>query len=553
MSADRVYGIDLGTTYSCIAYVDEHGKPVVVPNAEGDATTPSVVFFESEGSIVVGKAAKDVASIYADRCVSTIKRAMGDASWVQTFNGTPYHPQEISSFILRKLVSDAAAVTGDTIHDVVITCPAYFGINEREATKQAGEIAGLNVLYVIPEPTAAALAYGIEQSQDQVILVYDLGGGTFDVTLLEIRDGEISVICTGGDHQLGGKDWDDEVLAYLAESFSEQTGIPADDILEDAEAYQELLSIAENAKRSLSSRQSAPQVVRFAGERAKVELTRETFDRITAQHLERTLSLTAQEIERARSKGFDTIDRLLLVGGSTYMPQVSQAVEQRFGLTTQQFDPNQAVAKGAAYFGYKCYLDEQIKIHIASETGQDAAEVDLETVDHEVAEKAQQEVARDHGLTLAGVQEVARRKITNVTSKSFGIVAMNGEDREVVFNLVLADDKVPAEATQSFGTYADDQIQVDLRCIESRLRDQRQIELDQGSVIGTAILPFTRPLPRGSQVEITFRLGPDGLLHLTGRDLTTDQEVQARFETDSVMSTEEVEASRSRNLALQVS
>ena len=201
----RVYGIDLGTTYSCIAHVDEHGKPVVLPNSEGDLTTPSVVYFESEEDIVVGKAAKEVSSVEPDACASTVKRVMGDPHWEFDAHGHTYKPQDISSFILRKVVSDAELATGDKVEDVVITCPAYFGINEKEATKQAGVLAGLNVLYVIPEPTAAALAYGIEQEEDQVILVYDLGGGTFDITLIEIKAKEINVICTGGDHQLGGK------------------------------------------------------------------------------------------------------------------------------------------------------------------------------------------------------------------------------------------------------------------------------------------------------------------------------------------------------------
>ncbi|HSK80486.1 MAG TPA: Hsp70 family protein, partial [Thermoanaerobaculia bacterium] len=294
MSGKRVYGIDLGTTYSCISHVDEHGKPVVLANAEGEMTTPSVVFFESPDNIVVGQSAKEVVSIHSDLCVSTIKRAMGDPHWERSFHGEVYKPQDISSFILRKVVGDAANLVGEKIEDVVITCPAYFGVNEKEATKQAGILAGLNVLYVIPEPTAAALAYGIEQTQDQVILVYDLGGGTFDITLIEIKTGQITVICTGGDHQLGGKDWDDAIVSYLTQKFEESTGTPADALLDDQETYQELLNAAERCKKTLSTRQSVTEAVRFGGERVKVDLTRETFDQITAGLLERTLSLTEQ-------------------------------------------------------------------------------------------------------------------------------------------------------------------------------------------------------------------------------------------------------------------
>src|SRR5947209_11273624 len=214
MSKGRVYGIDLGTTYSCIAHLDEQGKAVVLPNTEGDLTTPSVVIFESPDNVVVGQAAKEVVAIYPDQCVSTVKRSMGDPHWKRTFFAQSYKPQDISSFILRKVVADAEDLLGESIEDVVITCPAYFGINGKEATRQAGMLAGLNVLYVIPEPTAAALAYGVEQDQNQVVLVFDLGGGTLDATVIAIEAGGINVICTGGDHQLGGKDWDDSIVSY---------------------------------------------------------------------------------------------------------------------------------------------------------------------------------------------------------------------------------------------------------------------------------------------------------------------------------------------------
>ena len=292
---------------------------------------------------------------------------MGDPNWLRDIEGQVYKPQDISSFILRKVVGDAEKIVGEKITDVVITCPAYFGVNEKEATKQAGVLAGLNVRYVIPEPTAAALAYGLEQAEDQIVLVYDLGGGTFDITMIEIKDGEIRVICTGGDRELGGKDWDDAIVSYFTQKFEEATGTSADALLEDQETYQELLNAAERHKKALSTRESVTEAVRFGGERVKVDLTRETFDQITAQYLERTLSLTDQEIEKAKQKGFTKIDKLLLVGGSTYMPQVSETVKKRYPFEVRQFDPNQAVAKGAAIFGYKCYLDEQIKIRLGDE------------------------------------------------------------------------------------------------------------------------------------------------------------------------------------------
>jgi molecular chaperone DnaK len=552
MSGKRVYGIDLGTTYSCISHVDEHGKPVVLQNAEGESTTPSVVFFESKDNVVVGQAAKEVVSIHTNQCVSTVKRAMGDPHWEREFFGHVYKPQDISSFILRKVVGDAEKITGEKIEDVVITCPAYFGVNEKEATKQAGILAGLNVLYVIPEPTAAALAYGIEQDQEQVILVYDLGGGTFDITLIEIKAGEINVICTGGDHQLGGKDWDDAIVGYFTQKFEEQTGTPADSLLEDEETYQELLNAAERCKKMLSSRQTVTEAVRFGGERVKVDLSREAFDNITAQYLERTLSLTDQELEKAHGKGYAKIDKLLLVGGSTYMPQVIETVKKRFAFEARQFDPNQAVAKGAAIFGYKCYLDEQIKIRVANQIGKAADDVDLEKVSETVVEQAQKAVAQEHGLALPGLKAIVNKKITNVTSKSFGIVVMNQQHREVVSNLIEIDDQVPKAITKRFGTYEDGQIQVDLRCMENKQSGRSEIEVSECKGVGEAVLAFAQPLPQSSPIEITFNLGPDGLLSVKGRDLTNGREIDAHFRTESIMSREEVDAAKSRNLSLQI-
>jgi molecular chaperone DnaK (HSP70) len=548
----KVYGIDLGTTYSCIAHVDEHGKPVVVDNAEGSSTTPSVVYFETADNIVVGQPAKEVAGLYPDQVVSTVKRAMGDPHWIRDLFGSSYTPQDVSSFILRKVVGDAEQITGDQIKDVVITCPAYFGINEKEATKQAGQLAGLNVLYVIPEPTAAALAYGMEQDEDQVVLVYDLGGGTFDVTVIEVSGSDITVVCTGGDHELGGKDWDDAVVDYLTQTFETETGISADSLAEDAETYQELLNDAEAIKKSLSSRESVVRPVRFDGQRVKVEITRERFDELTSPLLGRTLDLTDQVMEKARAKGIETVDRVLLVGGSTYMPQVKTAVEGRFDAPVELYDPNQAVAKGAAIYGFKCQLDVQIRLHVAEALGAAADEIDLDEVADEVVEAAHEEVARRQDVALSTVRELAKKKVTNVSSKSFGIVALDAESQERVFNLVQVDEPVPKVETQQFYTSAEGQTRVDLRCMENLVADS-QVELGDSRPVGEAVLEFAQALPQSSPVEITFDLGPDGLLRLHGRDLTTHREVDALFETEAILSREEVEEARSRNLTISVS
>lgn len=560
----RIYGIDLGTTYSCIAYVDEHGKPTVVQNSEGQLTTPSVVFFETSENTVVGKTAKDVAEVHPDRVVSTVKRVMGDPDWVYDHNGSTYQPQDISSFILRKLVNDAQLIIGDKITDVVITCPAYFGVTQKEATKQAGILAGLNVHYVIPEPTAAAIAYGIEQSEDQVILVFDLGGGTFDITMIDVKTDAINVVCTGGDHQLGGRNWDETIAAWFAEQFANEADVPAENLTSDLETWQELLGIAEDAKMALSTRTSYTQRIRYEADRVVVELTRDKFDELTAPLLERTLSLTEELLETARGKGCHQLDKLLLVGGSTFMPQVIEAVNARFSVEAHQFDPNQAVAKGAALFGFKCYLDEQIKNWIAEETGKDTADIHVEEVAKEVLTRAEQGVAQQHGLAAPGLRCLTQKKICNVTSKSFGIVVVDRSGKEWVDNLIVADDAVPAMLSKNFGTHQEGQEGVLLKCVENTRRngpeddfidfpaspdEQEQAGL---KVIGTAEIWFTRPLPHGAPIEIRFSLAEDGLLTVHGMDLTTKQEVVGEFKTEAILTTEELEEKKDRNLAIAV-
>jgi molecular chaperone DnaK (HSP70) len=550
MATKRVYGIDLGTTYSCIAYMDEHGRPVIIPNKNNQLTTPSVVFFETEDNIVVGDAAKENAILYPDQIESTVKRVMGDPTWTCHHFDKSYRPQEVSSFILRKLVEDAQANTGDTIEDVVITCPAYFGTIQKEATKQAGTIAGLNVLYVIPEPTAAAVAYGIEKEEDQVILVYDLGGGTFDITLIETKQGDITVLKTAGDHLLGGKNWDESLAMYLAEQFSEETGIEAESLFADLECQQELMGSAEKIKKALTDRESYTELVRFAGERAKIVITRETFDDITKSWLESTFSLTDELINEAKDKGFPKIDKLLLVGGSTYMPQVIEGLKERFTIEAQQFDPNLAVAKGAAIFGFKCQLDRDIIDRIKVMTGQEVE--NIEEVDAEKISKAQEDVAKEHGLSSERVKKLAGATIRNVTSSSFGIVCFDQHDREVVSNLILANDRVPKSASEMFVTRDQGQSGVTLRCYESRL-EERTHELEQGEEIGQTEVTFARPLPQGSEIEVSFNLAEDGLLQVSARDLTTGATAYTEFQTESLMKAEELEASTRRNLAIKVS
>jgi molecular chaperone DnaK len=571
----RIYGIDLGTTYSCIAYVDESGRPVVVTNSEGQLTTPSVVFFESPSNFVVGQAAKEQAELQPERVISMVKRHMGVGgekaegegpdgeplqaapAWSFEFGGKTFLAQDVSSFIIRKLISDAEAVTGDKVTDVVITCPAYFGPVRIRATQEAGELAGLRVHYVIPEPTAAAIAYGMEQqTEDQVVLVFDLGGGTFDVTVIEIKSDAITVIATGGDHNLGGRNWDEVLANWFAEQFSNHTGVPPEELTSELETWQELILAAERAKVALSSRDTFTYGVRHGADRVVVELTRNTFDEMTQHLLERAISLTESLLEVARGKGYAKIDKLLLVGGATYMPQVISAAKERFGLDTQQYDPNQAVAKGAALFGFKTELWDKIVTGFKAKTGKTPEEAKGDDASGKDFDAAIKETADEYGLPPSTVRGLVEKKVSNVTSKSFGIVVMDPDAGEQVVNLVIVDDRVPHTVSRRFGTYEDQQEGAMLVCMENleRVRaDEGTLPLDSSSEIGRAELHFAHPLPKGSPVEITFALGADGLLSVHGKDLTTGREIQAEFTTEAIRTAEDVEEAKGRNLAIQVS
>ncbi len=546
----KAYGIDLGTTYSCIAYVDDHGQPIVLQNSDGELTTPSVVFFE-EGSenIVVGQVAKDAAVFSHHRVISTIKRAMGTDA-VFDFDGRTYTPQDISSFILRRLVDDAAAITNDEIRDVVITCPAYFGFNEKEATKQAGELAGLNVLHVIPEPTAAAIAYGINQDQDQVVLVYDLGGGTFDITLIEVKQEAITVIATGGNKELGGKDWDDAVAAWFMQRFEEETGVLASDLENDPETWQQLQIAAEKCKRALSTRATLKESVQHGANRKAIELSREQLDEMTRDRLEQTLALTRSMIDEARNKGYAQIDKLLLVGGSTYMPQVEDAVKQ-FGIEILRFDPNQAVAKGAAIFAYKAYLNELIKIQIAEKTGQEAETIDLAQIDQQILEEVTESVAVSERLSLPGIQKFTRFDVADITSRSFGIVVVDEKGDECVKNLAIINDRVPKKITDVFGTYEDNQTNVLIRLMQNEKKEEK-VALVECEEVDNKELVFEQALPQQSPIEVTFTLEADGRLVLSAKDLTTNREIHIKTQTAAIMSQEQIETAKSRNLAMRV-
>ncbi|MCL2035393.1 MAG: Hsp70 family protein [Oscillospiraceae bacterium] len=552
----KVLGIDLGTTYSCVAVIDESGKPIVLKNSEGELTTPSVVFFESLQNVVVGTPAKESAKLYPDEVVSFAKRSIGrpGASW--HIQGADRSPEEVSSYILKKIVADAVDALRsenklgpkETITDVVITCPAYFGVAEREATKKAGVIAGLDVRNIINEPTAAAITYGVSDAgENSVVLVYDLGGGTFDVTMIDIRPNAIKVVCTGGDHSLGGKLWDDRIIEYVAQEFAKQSG-NTEDILSDPETFQELALSAERTKKMLTARAKAPIAVNFKGDRARVELSREKFDALTQDLLERTILLTREMLEEAEKKGYSIKDigEILLVGGSTRMPQIAERIKREFFVPVKIYDPDESVAKGAAIYGERQAFFSELIEAAAQETGKSTQEIKREL---ENGTASIMQLAEDADMHIEDLTDAVNMDIINVTSRSFGTIAfkdMNAEDdTEILYNLIVKNDELPAKMTKQFYTVVDNQKAVYIRVLES-LSSERSTNPEEGTEIGEAVLELPEGLPPGSPLEIEFTLNESGLLELHAKELKQGREVAARFETADTISDYEVMAAKRR-------
>ncbi len=552
----RIFGIDLGTTYSSIAYVDEYGKAVIIPNAENERVTPSVVFFD-EGNIVVGEVAKESAKLYPNDVVSFIKRSMGDPNFIFVHGSETYRAEEISAYILKKLGQDAEQYLGEKVTDVVITCPAYFGINEREATRKAGEIAGFNVRQIINEPTAAAIAYGsLDTTEEKVVLVYDLGGGTFDITMIHIQKDAVEVICTGGDHNLGGKDWDDRIVTYLVERFKEETGID-EDILDDPDTWQDLQLSAEKAKKILSQRPKTPIAITHGGKRVKLLLEREKFEELTEDLLERTIDFTREMLGEARKKGYDKFDEIILVGGSTRMPQVANRIKKEFQITPKVFDPDEAVAKGAAIYGWKLALNDDLVKKISEETKVAIQRpevlpemIEKKEIKPEVFKKAALELAEETGYKLPSI-EGAIMRVKNVTSKSFGVVAHNPKNEEVIFNLVLRNTTVPVKVKKSFYTAVENQRTVLIRIMESET-SKIEIPVDHGVEIKTAILHLPPGLPADLPIEITFDINEEGRLAMSAVETSENRSVNVEVDTASVISGEEFEKAKERSQNLVV-
>ena len=520
------YGIDLGTTYSCIAYVDATGRPVVLKSAVGEDTTPSVVYFESPGNVVVGRQAKDSAVLAPHLVVELVKRQMGEDVHY-SFHGQDHTPESISALILRELAHAGEQQTGEEVRDVVITVPAYFGLLEREATRKAGQIAGLNVLDVLAEPVAAALNYQVldqgqgDQPKVRHIFIYDLGGGTFDTTVIRIDGDDIQVICTDGNHHLGGADWDSAIIDYLLRGFTEQ--YPQLDPGGDEQFMQDLATSAEQLKKALSATQTRKHNVRFDGSVVQLELTREHLGELTSELLERTMEITERTIATAREKGVERFDDVLLVGGMTITPAIAQTLKERFGLNARLQDPHLAVAKGAALFA----LMKKVKV---SMPGGEA--------DAAPAPGAVQEVADQLGISVEQVENMAAKHVATVVPRAFGLKVVDGKDpifkidpnraREYISHLLTANTRLPADTgPQTFRTVTDNQREVKLEVWEQAGSIASE-ELEHNTHIGEGILADLPRRPAGAPFQVVFHLTETGLLKVHGWEADSGREV--RFE-----------------------
>jgi len=484
----KIIGIDLGTTNSCVAVL-EGGEPVVIANSEGNRTTPSVVAFTKEGERLVGQVAKRQAVVNSDRTISSIKREMGSNHTVKIDDKT-YSPQEISAMILTKLKQDAESYLGGKVTQAVITVPAYFSDAQRQATKDAGKIAGLEVLRIINEPTAAALAYGLDkgENKNQKILIYDLGGGTFDVSILEIGDGVFEVLATNGNNRLGGDDFDNVVIDYLVEEFKKSSGI---DLSKDKMAMQRLREAAEKAKIELSSTLKTNINLPFITADATgpkhldIDLTRAKFDSLTKFLVDKTIEPMSQALKDAGLKTSD-INRVILVGGSTRTPAVVEAVKNFTGKEPYKgINPDECVAIGASI---------------------------------------------QAGVLGGEVKDVL---LLDVTPLSLGIETLGG----VTTRLIERNTTIPTSKSQVFSTAADNQTSVDIHVLQG----ERQMAADN-KTLGRFTLQGIAPAPRGiPQIEVKFDIDANGIVHVTAKDLGTQKEQSVTITSSTNLSEADID------------
>jgi molecular chaperone DnaK len=562
-TAKTVWGIDLGTTYSCISRVDENGYPVVISNLQGNPITPSVVLFSSPDDVVVGQPAKDELQLTPDLVSDLVKQNMGSKDWKFQAHGTDWSAPEVASFILKDLASSAAQATGTTVEDVVITVPAYFGVAEREATVAAGKMAGLNVKNILNEPTAAAFSYGFAQSSEteETVLVYDLGGGTFDVTVIKLEqtDGggtSIRVVSTGGDDRLGGALWDARMVDLLAQKFVEAAP-DAIDPLDDPIASADLRVKAEAIKIGLTNQETRSELILAGTDRAKVTVTRDEFEAACQDLLEQTIDFTRQTVEKAAAAGADSIDRVLLVGGSSFMPAVARRLVETFpGWNPELQDPNQAVAKGAALAGLQEALLDMV--------GKDSQNAD-DTEAGEPASAEQVETAAK-ALHLASnvVEKLVNTEFTNVCSRGFGIKIlrdeadpMNPRDPEDFMVKHIIEPNTPLPLTgmedgrvQTFFTVVDNQDSVNLVIMEQVSRELSE-DMASNKFLQEGLFKMSRPYPRHAPIHVALGMENNGVLRLRATDADGLEMEFTATSAGAVISDEEIAASTSKVQAMR--
>ncbi|WP_435195650.1 molecular chaperone DnaK [Natronomonas sp. EA1] len=487
MASNKILGIDLGTTNSAFA-VMEGGDPEIIVNGEGDRTTPSVVAFTDDGERLVGKPAKNQAVQNPERTIQSIKRHMGEEDYTVDIDGTDYTPEQISAMILQKIKRDAEEYLGDEVEKAVITVPAYFNDKQRQATKNAGEIAGLEVERIVNEPTAASMAYGLDDDADQTVLVYDLGGGTFDVSVLDLGGGVYEVVATNGDNDLGGDDWDQAIIDYLADEFEKEEGI---DLREDRQALQRLKDAAEEAKIELSSRKETTVTLPFIAaddsgpKDLEQKLSRAKFESLTSDLLERTVAPMEQALQDAGYSKSD-IDEVILVGGSTRMPQVQEKVEEVTGQAPKKnVNPDEAVALGAAIQG---------------------------------------------GVLSGDVDDIV---LLDVTPLSLGIEVKGG----LFERLIEKNTTIPTEESKIFTTAADNQTHVQVRVFQG----EREMA-EANELLGEFQLSGIPPAPAGTpQIEVSFNIDENGIVNVEAEDKGSGNAESITIEGGAGLSDEEVE------------
>ena len=533
MSEEYNIGIDLGTTYSCLAYIDDSGNPVVEKNYEQEDTTPSVILFNDVGEKIVGSSAKDMILMYnSDRFIVDVKRKMGSDYTVE-IDGIRHTPTTLSGIILSKLIKDfeyAHGLDNGEVTKAVITVPAYFGQEEREATVNAGLIAGLKEVTILNEPTAAAICFGFGNNQGgpKKVLVYDLGGGTFDVTVLQIDGKSFTAIATDGQRLMGGKDWDAALKQIIIGKIAEMSGLSEDEIEADNDIMEALVLDSEDLKKRLSTSESTRGTMTIGGRKVTYTVTREEFEDAT-RHLIDSTADTVEEVLNSKNLTVGDIDAFLLVGGSSRMPQVKSVISARFpGANIKIYDPDQSIAKGAAVYCKSRDVLSDAKAEIKQQMD------------------AQQTAPADETEMASRVDEVAMSTddaivVHNVLSKSLGVKAGDGNGNEYISNIVFRDVTLPLVENRTYYPYVDGQLSVEVEIFENSARnneDGMRVELADATLVGSFPMKLPEDVTKNTPINIRFTVNDDGMVFAYVE--CKDQHAEYNLKTKTSMTDEEI-------------